>query len=83
MQMYSNEVRNQLHGITWPKGLIIEVVEYQYYLAFRFYRDNFEKFNGETKYYIAMRIKELMESVRKQGIPCYMEVEEGDGQLAR
>lgn len=71
--LYSDSIRNFIRTRPWPTGLQWEVVEYDDYLGFRFFRDNFNSFDGETKLYIAMLVKELMEKIRADGIPIYME----------
>lgn len=83
--LYSNEIRQYIKSRNWPKGkrLDIEIVEYEDYLGFRLFRDNFNSFNGEDRLQIAMMIKEIMEKVRGDGIPCYLEVAKGDGRGSR
>lgn len=71
--LYTQEIREFVHSRPWPSGLILDVVEYQDYLGFRFYRDNFIKFDGDAQRQIAATVKEVMEKIRGMGIPCYME----------
>jgi hypothetical protein len=71
--LYTPEVREFVRTRKWPKGLIMDVIEYEDYLGFRFYRDNFIQFDGEAQRQIASTIKEVMEKIRGMGIPCYME----------
>lgn len=71
--LYSDEVRGFIRSRPWPTDLQWEVVEYDGYLAFRFFRDNFNSFDGEERYHIAMIVKETMEKIRADGIPIYME----------
>jgi len=71
--LYSDEVRNFIRTRDWPRGLAWEVVEYPDYLGFRLFRDNFNSFDGEDRLQIAMMVKEVMEKIRKDGIPIYME----------
>lgn len=71
--LYSNEIRDYIRSRAWPRNLQWEVVEYEGYLGFRFFRDNFNSFDGEERYHIAMMVKEVMEKIRKDGIPIYME----------
>lgn len=79
MSLYSKEIRAYIRSRRWPSGLVYEVVEYEEYLSLRFFRDNFNSFDGEDRLQIAMMVKEVMEQVRKDGIPIYMEVAKGDG----
>lgn len=71
--LYTPEIREFVHTRRWPKGLVVDIVEYESYLGFRFYRDNFITFDSDAQRQIAMQIKEVMETLRGQGIPCYME----------
>lgn len=79
--LYSAEIKQFVESRKWPKGkrLRLEVVEYEDYLGFRLFRDNFNSFDGEDRLQIAMTIKEIMEKIRADGIPCYIEVAKGDG----
>lgn len=71
--LYTDEIKTFVHTRDWPRGLVLDVVEYEDYLGFRFYRDNFIKFDGEAQRQIASTVKEVMEKIRGLGIPCYME----------
>lgn len=71
--LYSDEIRNFIRTRRWPRGLAWEVVEYDTHLGFRMFRDNFNSFSGEDKWHIAMMVKEVMEKIRGDGIPIYME----------
>lgn len=82
MTLYSNEIRQYIQSRKWPRGLIIEIVEYEEHLGFKMFRDNFNAFDGEDRLQIAMQVKEVMEKVRQDGIPIYMEVAKGDGRGA-
>lgn len=79
MTLYSKEIKTYIRSRQWPGGLVYEVVEYEEHLSLRFFRDNFNSFDGEDRLQIAMMVKEVMEKVRKDGIPIYMEVAKGDG----
>ena len=81
--LYTDDVRNLFRSIPWPKGLRAFIAEEENNLNMVFYRDNFESFDGETKYHIAMLVKEFMEKVRGMGIPIYMQAMEGDGRDKR
>lgn len=74
--LYTDEIRTFVRTREWPKGLILDVVEYPDYLGFRLYRDNFILFDGEAQRHIASIVKEVMEKIRGMGIPCYLEKEE-------
>lgn len=73
--LYTDEVRRYVNTRDWPRGLIIDVfedTEPQPHLNFVFYRDNFVQFGTEQQAKIAAIIKEVMEKLRSDGIPCYM-----------
>lgn len=80
--LYTPEIKALVRSAQWPKNLVMDVIEYPYYLGFRFYRDNFVTFSREDQVQIAATIKQLMETIRGMGIPCYMEKMEkvSDGQ---
>lgn len=71
--LYTDEIRTFVRSRNWPRGLVLDVIEYETHLGFRFYRDNFIKFDGEAQRQIASTVKEVMEKIRSLGIPCYME----------
>lgn len=71
--LYTPAIRDFVRSRPWPKRLRLDVVEYPEYLGFRFYRDNFVTFNTHEQEQIAMAVKDVMETLRKQGIPCYLE----------
>jgi hypothetical protein len=72
--LYSHNLRVFIHSREWPKGIQFQIVEYPDYLGFRLFRDNFNAFDGEDQKQIALMVKEIMEKVRADGIPIYMEV---------
>ena len=69
----------------WPSGLQIRLAERKAhplidmpaYIQFILYRDNFNAFDGEDRYSIAMLVKEVMEKIRGDGVPIFMEVKPG------
>ena len=71
--LYTPEIKEFVRSRAWPKGLLLDVIEYEGHLGFRFYRDNFVQFDGEAQRQIASQVKEVMEKIRGLGIPCYME----------
>lgn len=77
--LFSDEIRMFIRTRDWPRGLAYEVVEYEEHLSLRLFRDNFNAFDGEDRLQIAMMVKEVMEKIRKDGIPIYMEVAKGNG----
>lgn len=77
--LYTDEVKKTLSRFTWPKGLIIDVIEYEDHLGLRLYRDNFETFDGVDKEFIAKQVGGAITSVRQRGCPLYMEVAAGNG----
>jgi hypothetical protein len=71
--LYTDDVQKFITTRDWPLKLQWEVVEYEDSLGFRLFRDNFNSFDGEDRLHIAMMVKEVMEKIRKMGIPIYME----------
>lgn len=67
----------------WPKGLAIEMIEYELYIGMRLFRENFETFHGIDKQHIAGLVGNTIQQIRNLGIPCYLEVVKGDGRNAR
>lgn len=81
--LYSDEIRRFFHTRQWPKGLQALVTEEETHLQLVLFRDNFNTFDGEDKKQIASMVKEFMETVRKMGVPIYLQVGKGDGQRGR
>lgn len=81
MTLVSSEVKQILRLPQWPKGLVIEIVEYEFHISLRLYRDNFERFDGTDKRHIAGLVGETINRIRGIGVPCYLEVEKGDGSV--
>lgn len=79
MTLYSDEIRALVRNTGFPKGLRHDIVEYDDYLALRFYRDNFETFDGVDKERTATQIQQLFAKVRGMGCPFYLEVAPGHG----
>lgn len=77
--LYTDEIKGYLLNRKWPKGLVVDSVEYDNHIALRLYRDNFETFDGVDKLSIAQLIGETINAIRNQGCPCYMEVAPGNG----
>lgn len=71
--LYSNDIREYLSTRPWPKGFIYSVVEYPEHLGIRLYVDNFAKFDVADQEQIMRVVKEVIERIRKDGIPCYLE----------
>lgn len=75
--LYDDEAKKILRSYNWPKGLVIDVVEYTNplpHLNIRLYRNNFETFDGVDKEYISKMIGEAIMRVRKLGCACFLEV---------
>lgn len=70
--LYTPEVRQYVNSRNWPKGLQLDVFEDELQLNFVFYRDNWITFDTADQMQIAAMVKEVMEKLRKDGIPCYM-----------
>lgn len=81
--LYTLEIKEFVRSRDWPSGLIMDVIEYETHLGFRFFRDNFIQFDGEAQRQIASTVKEVMEKIRGLGIPCYMEKMERVGNDGR
>ncbi len=77
--LYSLEIRRYLLQRKWPKGLIVDTVEYPTHIALRLYRDNFNSFGGVDQLSISQLVGETINAVRSQGCPCNLEVAPGDG----
>ena len=80
MSLYTPEVREFVHTRDWPRGLQLDIIEEVVNieglltpsLRFQFYRDNWMKFEAADHIKIANTVKEVMEALRAQRIPCYM-----------
>ena len=74
--LYSDDIRRFIRTRPWPTNLLWYVIESEDNdcLWFVLLRDNFNSFDGEDQYHIAMMVKEVMEKIRKDGIPIYLEV---------
>lgn len=83
--LFTAEISQAFKSLDWPRGLKARIYERwseqtgDPYLQLVLFADNFESFDGEDRLQIAMMVKELMEKVRKQGVPFYLKVEKGDG----
>lgn len=72
-------VRGYLLTIKWPKGLIVDTRASDEAVWIVLYRDNFNTFDGESKISISKTVGETINAIRKQGCPCYLAVEQGNG----
>lgn len=63
----------------WPSGLRYRMSEKRGYVQFTLFRDNFSAMDGEAQLQVASMVKEVMEGIRKTGIPIYLEVAKGSG----
>jgi hypothetical protein len=77
--LYSKEMSQFIHSLNFPRELEWRIVEEETHLQFVLYRDNFEAFDGETKKHIAGLTRELMEKIRGEFVPIYLEVRAGNG----
>lgn len=78
--LYPKDVQTYLRTRAWPRGLIIEIEEYEENLQFILFRDNFNAFDAADREQIAQQVRQVMEKIRSLGIPIYMEVKPGNGQ---
>lgn len=79
--LYTNEVREYVNTRPWPKGLKLTVTEPhepEPHLLFIFYRDNWLTFDSDQQMMIANIVGEVMNKLRRDGIPCYMGKQESD-----
>lgn len=72
-------VRGFLLSVKWPKGLIVDTRASEEAVWIVLYRDNFNTFDGVDKLAISKIVGETINAIRKQGCPCYLAVEPGDG----
>lgn len=77
--LYPRDVQTFIRTRAWPSGLIIDIEEYEDYLQFILYRDNFNRFDAADREQIAQQVRQVMEKIRSLGIPIYMEVRAGNG----
>lgn len=76
---YTDEVKKLIHTIKPPyPGLILDVVEYEDYLALRVYRPNIEEFSEPQKVALAEHLYRLRDAVRATGAKCHLEGVEDD-----
>jgi len=86
--LFTKEISQYFRSLDWPRGLKARIYERwteqtgDPYLQLVLFADNFNSFDGEDRLQIAMMVKELMEKVRKQGVPFFLKVEKGDGREA-
>lgn len=80
MTLYTPQVREYVLSRDWPKGLQLDIFEdvaeiyglETPHLNFVFYRDNWLTLKPEQHLKAANIIKEVLEKLRSDGIPCYM-----------
>jgi len=73
--LYTEHIRRFIHSYRpeLPSGLRMDTVEYDDHLALRFYRDNFDAFDGVDRLRIVKIIDEMIKGIWKMGCPCYTE----------
>lgn len=75
------EVQKYIYfGFDWPKGLQIGLKEEPEYIQFILYRDNFITFDGEDHVRITAMVKEMMEKLRANGVPIFLEIKAAKGE---
>lgn len=83
--LFTPEISQYYRSRKWPKGFksfIVERIQAQTgdpYLQFVIFEDNFKALDGEDQKQISLMVSELMTKVRKDGVPIYMKIREGDG----
>lgn len=78
--LYTDDVRTYIRSREWPANLIYEVVEYETYIALRFFRLNVNDLSIDDKLRLTPLVNDTMATIRNKGIPIYMEVAAGNGQ---
>ena len=81
MSLYTPEVREFVRTRDWPKGFQLDIIEHEVevegiitpYLKFVLYRDNWLTFEPAEHLKITAIVKEVMETLRANRIPCYMD----------
>lgn len=72
--LYSIEVRNILHTAPWPKGLRIDVVEYESYLGLKMYREDIIRLDGESHAQLKKTLKIVRARISGLGISTGVEL---------
>jgi hypothetical protein len=74
--LYTREVREFIRSRDWPKGLILEIIEEEEpapHLKIILFRDNWITLPREAHHQATAVVKEVMEKLRADGIPIYMD----------
>jgi hypothetical protein len=77
--LYTNDVRAFLRSQPWPPTVKWEVREFEEFLRLVFFRDNLNTLTVDEKMHMVTIINDVMNGIRKNGIPIYTEVAKGDG----
>jgi hypothetical protein len=73
MSTYTPEVQKIFKTMKAPfPGFIVDAVEYQDYLALRFYRPNVEEFSEPQKVALAEYLFRLRDAIRSE-VKCHLE----------
>lgn len=78
--LYSEAIRNYIRQQNWPKGLIIETVEYneEGCLRLRLYQDNLQSI-GVDREWLHGKLIGVAHAISNMGVPCFLELVEGNG----
>lgn len=74
LSLYTNEIRDYIRSRDWPKGLVMDVREYDQpapHLKFVFFRDNWLTFTYDDQMKIHSIVKEVMHKLWGEGVPAY------------
>lgn len=77
--LYTTEVKRIIKSFNFPKNLVVDIVEYEFHLAMRFYRENINSLDGVDKTRFAYSLNDCLWKIRNTGIPIYTEVVPGNG----
>lgn len=76
VSLLTPQVERYILGMGWPSGLQIGL-SWNYdlhYIQFILYRDNFITFSGEEHMRITALVKEMMDKLRTDNIPIFLEI---------
>lgn len=74
-RLLTPEIQKYIYfGLEWPGGLQIGLKEEATYIQFILYRDNFLTYDGEDHVRITSLVKEMMDKLRADGVPIFLEI---------
>ncbi len=82
--LYSEAIRNYIHSQNWPKGFIMDTREHPgQHLQLVCYQDNLKKLYtvGVDRLNLRLQLMSVAAHItNNMGVPCFLEVEEGNGE---